>query len=327
MTQFTRFGPSPIPEQPSPESARLLARMRGNRAMQQKINPYGPTGRLFRLLLDAVATRAKPPAGGTAVTVRYPNGARGRLVTGQDADPANGMLLWLHGGGMIAGSPKLEQELAALYASAARIPVFLPHYRMPPKHPFPAAADDVLAAYQALLAEGIPAERLRIAGMSAGGALATGLLGDLGRAGLPLPAAMLLVSPMIQLSAAAARERDARVPDPTSSPAFIERTNKAYAGDTPLTDPRLDYLAADMRDWPPTLVQTGASECIAADAELLGAAMLAAGAACEVQLWPGQVHGFPGVGARSVPEAKAAAEYGQRFLCLVGTGDDGHRPE
>lgn len=182
-----------------------------------------------------------------------------------------------------------------------------------PQHPFP-AADDVLAAYRCLLRQGFPAERLRVAGMSSGGGLVAGLLGDLGREGLPMPAAVLLVSPVLQLSAESAQRRDAHSPDPATSPNFIERTNKTYAADTPLSHPRLDYLAADMRCWPPVLVQTGGTECIAAEAELLGAAMHAAGARCEVQIWPGQVHGFPGVGANSVPEAISAREYGSRFL-------------
>jgi acetyl esterase/lipase len=153
--------------------------------------------------------------------------------------------------------------------------------------------------------------------MSAGGTLVLGLLGDLGREGLPMPAAVVLVSPMLQMSGEAATARDAERPDPTSDPAFIVRTNLAYAAGTPLTHPRLDHFAADMTDWPPILVQAGEPECIAADAELLGAAMRAAGRHCEVQLWPGQVHGFPGIGYRSVPEAKLAVEYGARFLAEI----------
>lgn len=129
-----------------------------------------------------------------------------------------------------------------------------------------------------------------------------------------MPAAALLLSPVLDLSAESARQCDAVNPDPFCSPDFIDRTNKAYTGDTPLSDPRLDLLAADMRGWPPILVQTGGTECIVGDADLLGAAMRAAGSPCEVQIWPGQVHAFPGLGAKKVPEAKAALEYGGHFL-------------
>jgi monoterpene epsilon-lactone hydrolase len=218
----------------------------------------------------------------------------------------------------VAGNPRLEQEVAAAYAEAARVPAFLPRYRFPPECPFPAGADDVLDAYLCLLRQGIPATRIRIGGLSAGGALVAGLLGDIGRGGLPMPSAAVMLSPVLQLSAEAAHQRDAASPDPTISPNFIERMSKAYAGDTPLSHPRLDYLSADMRNWPPVLVQVGGLECVAAEAELLGTAMRAAGARCEIQVWPGQIHGFSAIGAKTVPEAKAAIAYGSQFLRTAG---------
>lgn len=308
MTDFTALSPSP-------ESERLLRRMAGSRRMQAKIRPGRLSLRLYRLLINTIALAARSPRGGSAVRVRY-GGVTGRLATAGDADPARGILLWIHGGGFVSGTPKLEQELAVAYAAGARTPVFLPRYRLAPEHPFPAAADDILAAYKCLLHQGFPADRIRVAGMSAGCGLAVGLLGDIGRAGLPMPGALLLVSPVLQLSTESARRRDTEQPDPVSSPDFIERTNKAYAGTTPLSDPRLDYLGADMHGWPPAMVQVGGTECLVPEAELLGSAMRAAGARCEVQVWPGQIHGFPGIGARSVPEAKAAVEYGSEFLRL-----------
>lgn len=316
MTEFTSFVPSPIPATPSPESVRLLRRMSGSRKMQGRIRAGGPSLALYRTMINTIALTARPPSGGKATWVRYQDGVRGRLVTARDADPANGVLMWLHGGAFVSGTPRLEQQLAAAYAEPSNIPVFLPRYRLAPEHPFPAAADDSLAAYQSLLRQGFAAGRIRIAGMSAGGGLAAGLLGDIGRAGLPMPGAVLLVSPVLDLSTESARRRDAEQPDPCSSPDFIERTNKAYAGNTPLSDARLDYLAADMHGWPPTLIQVGGVECLVPEAERLGATMRAAGARCEVQVWPGQVHGFPGIGARTVPEAKAAVAYGSQFLLL-----------
>jgi monoterpene epsilon-lactone hydrolase len=318
MAEFTRFAASPIPAQPSRESVRLRKRMAFNRRMQERARPSGMSLRMNRLIFNTVALTARPPKGGSARWVRYDNGVAGRLVTVRDADPANGILMWVHGGGLVGGTPKIEQLLAADYAAPALMPAFLPRYRLAPENPFPAAADDVLEAYRCLLRQEFPAERIRVGGLSAGGALVAGLLGDIGREGLPMPAAVLLASPLLQLSAEASHRRDEAHPDPVISPNFIERMSRAYAGGTPLTHPRLDYLAADMRGWPPVLVQVGDTECLVAEAELLGAAMRAAGARCEVQLWPGQVHGFMGLGARTVPEARAALDYGGRFLRDAG---------
>ncbi|MFL6144974.1 MAG: alpha/beta hydrolase [Labedaea sp.] len=270
--------------------------------------------RLMRLMMSTIALTVRPPPGGAAGPVSYGERVRGRLVTAHGADAAVGVLMWVHGGGFVTGSPKLDQGLAAGYSERSGLPVFLPRYRLAPEHPFPAAADDVLDAYLALLHEGFDPDRIRVGGISAGGTLVVGLLGDLARDGLPMPSAALLLSPVLDLSTASAHRCDALRPDPFCSPHFIERANRAYVRDTPLSDSRLNLLAADMSDWPPVLVQTGGLECLAGEAELLGAAMLGAGARCEVQIWPGQIHGFQGLGAKKVPEAKAAVEYGAQFL-------------
>lgn len=314
MSEFTAFAANPIPPEPSQESVRLLKRMSGARTFMAKVKPGGVNLFLYRLGMNAIALAARPPKGGSVTKIHTTNGVRGRLVAGPHSDAANGMLMWVHGGGLISGSPQQEQSIAAAFAEPARIPVFLPRYRFAPEHVFPAAADDVLAAYRYVLDQGIPAAKIRLGGGSAGGSLVLGLLGDIHREGLPMPGAVILISPMIQLSLDAAMARDTQRPDPSTAPEFAVRANLAYAAGTPLTHPRLDHLANDMSDWPPILVQTGELECIAADAELLRASMLAAGRQCEVQLWPGQGHYFPAVGFRKVPEAKLAIDYGARFL-------------
>ena len=308
MSQFSGFAASPIPAQPSVESVRLLTRLSRNRRMTERVQAHGLSLRLLRLTMNVAGFVGRTPKG--ARDVRYGQ-VRGRLVPGGEAD---GVLLWIHGGGFVSGSPRLDQGLVACYCELSGLPAFSPYYRLAPEHPFPAAADDVLAAYIALLHQGFSGDKIRIAGMSSGGALVLGLLGDIARGGLPMPARVLLLSPMLDLSTESARKRDVINPDPFVSPESIDRTNKAYIGDASLTEPRLNVLGADMSSWPPILVQTGGLECIAADAELLGDAMQAAGAPCEIQIWPGQVHGFHGLGLKRVPEAKAAVHYGGQFL-------------
>jgi len=312
MTEYTVFGSSPVPATPSPESARIVKRMSGNRKLQDRTRPQGLSLRLNRLAIQVFGNAWRSPKG--AREARY-GGVSGRYVSTSDsapgADAARGVLLWLHGGAFVAGTPRMDQHLVAGFGAAAGIPAFVPRYRRAPEHPFPAAADDVLAAYRGLLAAGFAAPSIRLAGMSAGGALAAGLLGDLAREGLPMPGTVLLLSPVLDLTTATIRRTDAVTRDPFISPDFVERTNLVYAGGTPFTHPRLDVLGADMRSWPPTLVQTGGLECVSGDAELLGSRMRAAGAPCEVQLWPGQIHGFQFF---KTPEGEAATAYATRFV-------------
>jgi epsilon-lactone hydrolase len=314
MSEFTAFAASPIPAEPSEESVRLLKRVAHNRRVSERVRPSGLSLRLLRLTMG-IATLAGPPKGATVRDMTYGK-ARGRLVVGPGADFDNGVLFWVHGGAFVSGSPKVEQGLAARLSELSGLPAFLPYYRLAPEHPFPAAADDVLDAYLALLHEGFAADKIRVVALSAGGALVVGLLGDLVRGGLPRPARVLLMSPMLDLSVESARACDVINPDPFISPEAIARTNQAYLAGASLSDPRLDLFGADMTGWPPILVQTGGLECIRGDAEKLGAAMRSAGARCEVQLWPGQIHGFHGLGLKRIPEAKAAVEYGGRFLAV-----------
>lgn len=308
MTEHIGFAPSPIPAEPSPESARVVKRLSGGRKMQERTKPHGLSLRLNRFAMQVVGQAWRSPKG--ARESRF-GGVSGRFVSTSDTERERGVLLWVHGGGFVAGTPRMDQHMAAGFGGQLGIPAFVPRYRRAPEHPFPAAADDVLAAYQGLLAEGFTAPDIRVVAISAGGALVAGLLGDLDREGLPMPGAVLLFSPVLDLTVATIRRTDAATRDPVISPDFVERTNLVYANGTPFTHPRLDVLGADMRNWPPTLVQTGGLECLSGDAELLGSRMRAAGVRCEVQLWPGQVHGFQFF---KTPEGRASIDYATRFL-------------
>src|SRR5260221_5435042 len=100
------------------------------------------------------------------------------------------VVLYLHGGGYVIGSPRSHRHLAAAIATAARGSALLPHYRRAPEHPFPAAVDDAVAAYRWLIEDnGLRPASVAIAGDSAGGGLAVATLLALRDAGVPLPGA------------------------------------------------------------------------------------------------------------------------------------------
>lgn len=149
------------------------------------------------------------PAGTGTWRVRYGD-LPGRWYRARVASARTGAVLYLHGGGFVWGSPRSHRALASWLSHHARMPVFLPHYRRAPEHPYPAAADDALAAYLALLDRGMAPAQITVAGDSAGGHLVATLLRTLAQHGLPFPAAAALFSPFLDLTCAGMRARDLR---------------------------------------------------------------------------------------------------------------------
>jgi epsilon-lactone hydrolase len=239
--------------------------------------------------------------------------SRGVWVSAPRPAPDAGVILYLHGGGLVFGSPRSHYGLAKRLSAASGHDVYLLDYRLAPEHPFPAAPDDVLVAYRALLGQGYPPARIAIAGDSAGGTLVAALLNDIKAQGLPMPAAALMWSPAFEVGFPSALARDKESRDPVLSPSYGRRCYLAYIGDADPADPRIDTLAADKRGWPPVLIQVGGTECLLADAELMAESLRAVGVPHELQVWPGQVHVFQCL-ARFVPEGRHAIAYAGEFL-------------
>ncbi|OLF13302.1 hypothetical protein BU204_28295 [Actinophytocola xanthii] len=255
---------------------------------------------------------------GTRVTAVADGEVRGVWVTGRQAVRENGVVLYLHGGGFISGSTRSHRHLVAALSAAAGRPAFLAHYRRAPEHPFPAAADDALAAYRWLLSSGYAPEEIVVMGDSAGGHLTAGLLADLSRRRLPMPSAAVMFSPFLDLTGAELDDRDAVRRDPFVPPRRARECGRSYAGDHALTHRRLNVLAASKRRWPPVLIQVGDTECLLGDSERLAESIRAAGGTCELQVWPGQVHVFPAF-FRMLPEGRAAIRYVGEYVRATTT--------
>jgi acetyl esterase/lipase len=221
------------------------------------------------------------------------------------------VMLYLHGSGFAACSPRTHRALVSRLSDVCGMPVFTLEYRLGPEHKFPAGHDDSLAAYRWLLAEGHAPERVVIAGDSAGGHLAVWIALEALARGVPAPAALILMSPFLQPSWALARERDAETPDPFLVPELSRMVNRYLDGAE--ADPSIDLLTRSLDGLPPVLLQVGATECLAAAAEVFAQRVGAAGGSCELQIWPGQVHVFQTM-SRLVPEASAAIGEIGRFV-------------
>lgn len=281
------------------------------RPVVDRWSPEGVQLVLMRRLSDSVGL-VRSPFGTRVQLVRH-GPVRGMWVRAPEANPSNGVVLYLHGGGFVFGSPRSHYGLVKRLSSSSGLAVFAHDYRLAPEHPFPTAADDVLKAYRSLIAQGFESTRITVAGDSAGGQLVASLLNDLKRLGEPMPAAAAMFSPVLDLSGVAALERDMAQRDPFIGAVSGARCLRAYLGDVSPTHPRVEVLGADKRGWPPILIQVGDTECLLAESELMAASLTDASVPCEFQVWPGQVHVFQAL-ARYLPEARSAIASAGGFL-------------
>jgi epsilon-lactone hydrolase len=218
--------------------------------------------------------------GGVPAEVVRPRG-RAAFRTG---DPH--LLLYLHGGGFVVGSPRSHRGLVAALAHAADATVVVPDYRLAPEHPFPAAADDVRAVHAAIVDRS--PQRLTLAGDSAGGNLAIGLAVALRDAGDASIAAVGAVSPLVDLTTPAGSWDTAD--DPLLVRGGLDVGRDYLAGRYAPTDPSVSPRWADLAGLPPTLVQVGGAEALLDDAERYLEAAAEVGADVHLQRWPGMWH-------------------------------------
>lgn len=178
-------------------------------------------------------------------------------------------ILYLHGGGYVVGSSKSHTKLTAQIGHAAQAQVWLPEYRLAPEHPSPAALEDVIAVYKALLAQGQDPKKLMIAGDSAGGGLSLITAIALRDAGLPLPAALVLLSPWVDLSLSGSTMKTHATQDAMLSKDWLAWCANNYCGQKSLTDPTCSPLYADLTGLPPILIHVGTEEVLLDDAKRL----------------------------------------------------------
>jgi acetyl esterase/lipase len=218
-------------------------------------------------------------------------------------------LLYLHGGAYFAGSPRGSRPITGVFARAG-FDVFAPAYRLAPAHLFPAALDDVAAAYDRVARA---AGRVVLAGDSAGGGLALALAQRLRAAGAPAPAALALFSPWTDLATTGASVRDNEDADPIFTRRALKLAARQYLGRTSARDPLASPLFADLAGLPPLLLHVGAQELLLDDSRRLAERATAAGVDVELKIWPVVPHGWQ-LGAAFMPEARCSLAEAAAFL-------------
>ena len=221
------------------------------------------------------------------------------------------VILYCHGGGYTSGNLGYSRVLSSKLAHATGYDVLSFEYRLAPEHPYPAAVEDGLRAWDHLMYLGYGARDVVVAGDSAGGNLALVLCHRLRAEGRMLPAALILMSPWTDMTASGPSYTERAEIDPMLTPEYIHSVRQAYAPGHDLRDPNLSPLFGEFTGFPPTLIQVGTHEILYSDAARLHDAMRAAGAECRLEVWNDMWHVFQ---MFPIKKAAAAMEQTARFL-------------
>jgi acetyl esterase/lipase len=258
----------------------------------------------------ALATRLLPHGTGVRIVPAKAGEPHGEWHRPPGAGPER-VILYLHGGGFVLGSPRTHRPLASALAAAARAPVFVLDYRLAPEFPFPAALEDAVGAWESLNAALPGARRVAVAGDSAGGNLAVGVALEAARRGSPV-CGLCLFSPWLDLSCAESTAAAAPA-DLMLGPDWVRACARLYLAGESADDPRASPGRAVPGGLPATLVQFTDAERLAPEIRGFCDRAREAGVDLRADQRPGLWHAWQGLGRALKPAAEALDDAG-RFL-------------
>lgn len=268
-----------------------------------------PTVMELRAIMAEMPIRPAPKR--IAVETVDLGGVAAECLAPRGADE-NGAILYIHGGGFVAGVPANHRPLTWRLAEGVGVPVYAIDYRLAPEHPYPAALDDCVAAYRALLAKGILPGRIAIGGDSAGGNLTLVTALKLKALGLPLPAALVCLSPVTDQDGFESRTLNAKS-DAMFDVRMIPSVPPLYCPGADPNDPFVSPYRGDVAGLPPTLFHCSRDELLRDDSIQMAQKMKAAGVDTTIEIWPGVFHVWQ-VTADVLPEARRAVANIVTFL-------------
>jgi epsilon-lactone hydrolase len=252
--------------------------------------------------VQADIKQEKVSAGGVPATwISAPNAAADRVV------------LYLHGGGYVIGSVNTHRDLMARISRASGFRVLGLDYRLAPEHPFPAAVDDAVAGYRWLLAQGVSASKIAIAGDSAGGGLTAATLVAIRDAKLALPGAGVLLSPWADMEGIGESMTGKASLDPVVQKDGLVAMAGAYLSGKDPRSPLAAPIYADLKGLPPLLIQVGEAETLYDDSTRLAARAKAAGVKVTLEPWPEMIHVWQ-MFAAFLPEGQQAIDGIGKYL-------------
>src|SRR6058998_3339118 len=270
--------------------------------LQSKTRPVGWTERRHRL--DDIGS-VWPVADDVKLETVDVDGVPGEWSIAPNSDFSR-VLMFFHGGGYCSGSIVSHRRMVTEAGRAAGTRTLAVAYRLAPEHPFPAAYDDALTAWRFF-----PVSQIALGGDSAGAGLAVALIRRLRDAHDELPACAWLVSPWMDVTISGSTFASKDAVDPIIHKEYLNELADAYLPPGMGREhPRISPLYADLRSFPPLLIQVGSAETLLDDATRFASAAGAADVPVTLEIWPHMIHAWHLWNAQLEPGRRALANAG-----------------
>src|SRR6266699_6476960 len=279
--------------------------------LRQSAFPFdSDVSELRRLTREYASAQPLPP--GVTVTAAALGGVPTAEITIDGIEPRH-VVLYFHGGVYVIGDASQAAGLASQVGRRTNAKVISVDYRLAPEHPYPAAVDDALGAYEALLHNGTVPSDIVFAGESAGGGLAIATLVNARDRGLPLPAAAFVMSPYVDLTLAGATMETKREVVPLLSRELLQPRVTDYTSGQDAALGLISPIFADLSGLPPLIIQAGTHEVLLDDAVRLARQAATADVEVTLDITPRVPHVFQ-VYYPILDEAAAALDRAGQFL-------------
>jgi monoterpene epsilon-lactone hydrolase len=271
-----------------------------------------------RLLRAAVS--AQPLPADVTVTAAALGGIPTAEITVDGIEPRH-VVLYFHGGVYVIGDAFLAADLASQVGRRTGAKVISVDYRLAPEHPYPAAVDDALAAYEALLNNGTAPSDIVFAGESAGGGLAVVTLVNARDHGLPRPPGANVMPPYADLTLAGTTMETKRQVDPLFTRELLQARVTDYTAGQDASLGLISPIFADLSGLPPLIIQAGSHELLLDDAVRLAGQAAAADVEVTLEITPGVPHVFQAYSAILDEGAAALDRAGQLLSARLASAE------
>jgi acetyl esterase/lipase len=231
------------------------------------------------------------------------------------------VLLYIHGGGFVAGSPDTHKHMVADLAGALGCESVMPRYRLAPEHPFPAGFEDCLAVYNGLLERGLRADQIVLGGDSAGGNLVLSLIGHLSAQGMDMPQSAFVLSPVVDMAAGFESQKENAKSEVLLIAERFEELGEMYLQNADGKDPTASPIYGDFEACPPLLFHCCDGEVLRDDTLEMQSKLVALGHDVLVRSFPNAFHVFH-IMRGHFPEARVALDDVIDFVKTQRSQDD-----